>query len=171
MPDHPRAEAGESGFGRSSVAVATDGVESLKVVFCSERSARMKRFVQVVLVASLAFLGSTPSWAHYSSAAAASGVAAASGGGGGAVAVSSGVAAASGGGGAVAAGSGAAAASGGGCCGFGGAVAVGTGVGLAIGGGGAAAGATGVGIARGVWERHHTGGAPGLVDANPLPAP
>ena len=73
MPDHPRAEAGESGFGRSSVAVATDGVESLKVVFCSERSARMKRFVQVVLVASLAFLGSTPSWAHYSSAAAASG--------------------------------------------------------------------------------------------------
>src|SRR5213078_744400 len=119
MPDHPRAEAGESGVGRSSVAVATDGVESLKVVFCSERSARMKRFVQVVLVASLAFLGSTPSWAHYSSAAVASGVAAASGGGG-----------------AVAAGSGAAAASGGGCCGFGGAVAVSTGVGVAIGGGG-----------------------------------
>src|SRR5439155_18781694 len=122
MPDHPRAEAGESGFGRSNVAVATDGVESLKVVFCSERSTRMKRFVQVVLVASLAFLGSSPSWAcghRGGGAAAASGVAAASSGGGGAVAVGSGVAAASsGGGGAVAAGSGAAAASGGGCCGF-----------------------------------------------------
>ena len=144
-----RARELESGYGRSSVAVATDGVESLKVVFCSERSARMKRFMQAVLVASLAFLGSTPSWAHYSSAAAASGVAAASGGG--AVAAGSGVAAASsGGGGAVAAGSGAAAASGGGCCGFGGAVAVSTGVGVAIGGGGAAAAATGVGIALGI---------------------
>src|SRR5438094_8637832 len=117
MPDHPRAEAGESGFGRSSVAVATDGVESLKVVFCSERSARMKRFVQVVLVASLAFLGSTPSWAHYSSAAAASGAAAAAGGGGGAVAVSSGVGAAASGGGAGAAGSGGAAELRGGWCG------------------------------------------------------
>src|SRR5439155_26786058 len=136
MPDHPRAEAGESGFGRSNVAVATDGVQSLKVVFCSGRSTRMKRFVQVVLVASLAFLGSSPSWAcghRGGGAAAASGVAAASGGG--AVAAGSGVAAASsGGGGAVAAGSGAAAASGGGCCGFGGAVAVSTGVGVAIGG-------------------------------------
>src|SRR5438876_10532227 len=131
MPDHPRAEAGESGFGRSSVAVATDGVERLKIGFYSDRSARSKRFMQAVLVASLAFLGSTPSWAHYSSAAAASGVAAASGGGGGAVAVGSGVAAASsGGGGAVAAGSGAAAASGGGGCGFGGAVAVSTVVGV-----------------------------------------
>src|SRR5437016_12763856 len=105
--------------------------------FCSERRTRMRRFVQVVLVASLAFLGSTPSWAHYSSAAAASGVAAASGGGGGAVAVGSGVAAASGGGGAVAGGRGAAAASGGGVCGIGGGSAVMTGVGVASGSGGA----------------------------------
>ena len=55
----------------------------------------MKRFVQAVLVASLAFLGSSPSWAG--AAAVSSGAAAASGGG--AVAAGSGVAAASGGGG------------------------------------------------------------------------
>src|SRR5436853_4982964 len=82
--------------------------------FCSERSTRMKRFVQVVLVASLAFLGSTPSWAHYSSATAASGVAAASGGGGGGGGVGGGVAAATGGGGAAATDGGDAAASAGG---------------------------------------------------------
>src|SRR5438132_562469 len=95
---------------------------------------RMKRFMQAVLVASLAFLGSSPSWAG--AAAVSSGVAAASGGG--AVAAGSGVAAASsGGGGAVAAGVGASVAASEShdcccCCGGGGAAAVAAGVALAV---------------------------------------
>src|SRR5205814_9713210 len=82
--------------------------------FCSERRMRMKRFVQVVLVASLAFLGSPRSWAGARSEARRVGEEGGSGGGGGAVEVSSGVAAGAGGGGAIASGLGAGAGSAGG---------------------------------------------------------
>src|SRR5207249_899940 len=138
MPDHPPRRSTGKWFRPLECGRRHGWCRECEGRF-SERSMRMKRFMQAVLVASLAFLGSSPSWAG--AAAVSSGVAAASGGG--AVAAGSGVAAASsGGGGAVAAGVGASVAASEShdcccCCGGAAAVAAGTGVGLAIGGGGA----------------------------------